>query len=74
MNKHRRGNPNWCSMGSVRENPPVSDWERMRKSLGLTEAEAIKSREMREWATKHRHNRYVPSSALQAWGMETITV
>ena len=73
MNKHRRGNPNWCSANSCKE-VTVSDWERMRMSLGLTEAEAIKSPAMKAWAKDHKFGKFVPEDALEAWGWRIYTV
>ena len=42
----------------------------MVKHLKLLEEEYRNSVPLKEWAKKHKNNKYVPQDLLEAWGIE----
>jgi hypothetical protein len=67
----KRGNPNW-GKPEVNTVPyaGVSSFEDMVKKLRLSPSEYEGSVPLKEWARKNKDQKYVPSSLLQAWGLD----
>jgi len=65
-----RGNPNW---GKPDVNAGAytgpSSFEEIVKTLRLSPGEYQQSAQLRDWVQKHKDQKYVPSSLLQAWKM-----
>ena len=67
----KRGNPNWCKpeMNTL-PYAGVSSFEEMVKKLRLSLTDYEGSIHFKEWARKNKDQKYVPSSLLQAWGLD----
>jgi hypothetical protein len=65
-----RGNSNWGRPDAKLEvyNGP-SSFEEIVKTLRLAPAEYQHSVQLKDWVQKHKDQKYVPSSLLQAWKM-----
>jgi hypothetical protein len=67
----KRGNPNW---GKPEVNsipyPGASSFEEVVKKLSLSPSEYEGSIQLKAWVQKNKDQKYVPSSLLQAWGVE----
>ncbi len=67
----KRGNPNW-GKPEVNTVPHAgaSSFEEVVKKLRLSPSEYEGSIHLKEWARKHKDQKYVPSNLLQAWGLD----
>jgi len=61
-----RGNPNWGKSVAMETGP--SSFEQLVKQLGLSPEQYQGSAVLREWAFKHKHEKYVPQDLLLSWG------
>jgi len=61
-----RGNPNWGKSIAIETGP--SSFEQLVKQLGLKPEQYQESAALREWAFKHKHEKYVPQDLLLFWG------
>jgi len=67
----KRGNPNWGKPElSVIPYTGESSFEEIVKKLRLSPAEYEGSIQLKAWVQKNKDQKYVPSSLLQAWGVE----
>jgi hypothetical protein len=48
----------------------TTSFEEMVGRLKLSEKEYQSSIPLRQWAQKHKNNKYVPQDLLKAWGIE----
>jgi len=69
--KKKRGNPNWGkpelhSTLFVRPN----SFEEVVKKLRLSPTEYESSIQLQDWARNNKDQKYVPSTLLQAWGLD----
>ena len=69
--KKKRGNPNWgnSELHSTLLVQPNS-FEEVVKKLRLSPTECESSIQLQDWARNNKDQKYVPSSLLQAWGVE----
>jgi len=67
----KRGNPNW-GKPEVNTVPyaGVSSFEDVVKKLRLSPTEYESSVQLKDWVRKNKDHKYVPSTLLQAWGLE----
>ena len=67
----KRGNPNW-GKPEVNSIPytGASSFEEVVKKLSLSPPEYEGSIQLKAWVQKNKDQKYVPSSLLQAWGVE----
>jgi len=67
----RRGNPNW---GKPEPNgpaiPTISEFEQVARGFDLQPDQYIGSIQLREWASRNKHSKFIPESLLEAWGFE----
>lgn len=66
--KAKRGNPNWTNPGRINWVPATNSFEERVAILNLAPEEYVNSRELKEWARKHKDQKYVPTELLEAWG------
>ncbi|HEV3037043.1 MAG TPA: hypothetical protein VHA33_04580 [Candidatus Angelobacter sp.] len=66
----QRGNPNWGKPGADVAYTGPSSFEEIVKKLKLSPAEYEHSALLKDWVQKNKDHKYVPSSLLQAWGIE----
>ena len=68
--KKKRGNPNWagrnCTPPSLSSQTP----EEVVKKLRLSPSEYESSIQLQDWARNNKDQKYVPSTLLQAWGLD----
>ena len=66
-----RGNPNW-GKPEVNTVPyaGASSFEEVVKKLRLSPTEYESSTQLKDWVRKNKDHKYVPSTLLQAWGLE----
>lgn len=53
--------------------PPTkspSEFERVARTLGLSEVSYSESRELRQWCEENRNRFYIPEWLLKRWGMK----
>ena len=69
--KKKRGNPNWGKpeLHSALLVQPNS-FEEVVKKLRLSPTEYESSIQLQDWARNNKDQKYVPSTLLQAWGLE----
>ena len=67
----KRGNPNWGKpeLHSALLVQPNS-FEEVVKKLRLSPTEYESSIQLQDWARNNKDQKYVPSTLLQAWGLE----
>ena len=67
----KRGNPNW-GKPEVNTVPyaGASSFEDVVKKLRLSPTEYESSIQLKDWVRKYKDHKYVPSTLLQAWGLE----
>ena len=67
----KRGNPNWGKPEvNIIPYPGESSFEEVVRKLHLSPAEYEGSIQLKAWVQKNKDQKYVPSSLLQAWGVE----
>jgi hypothetical protein len=67
----KRGNPNWGKPElNIIPYTGASSFEEIVRRLRLSPAEYEGSIQLKAWVQKNKDHRYVPSSLLQAWGVE----
>ena len=67
----KRGNPNWGKPElSIIPYTGASSFEELVRKLRLSPAEYEGSIQLKAWVQKNKDQKYVPSSLLQAWGVE----
>ena len=67
----KRGNPNWGKPElNIIPYTGASSFEEIVRRLRLSPAEYEDSIQLKAWVQKNKDHRYVPSSLLQAWGVE----
>ena len=67
----KRGNPNWGKPElNIIPYTGASSFEEVVRKLRLSPAEYEGSIQLKAWVQKNKDHRYVPSSLLQAWGVE----
>ena len=67
----KRGNPNWGKPEvNIIPYTGASSLEDVVRKLRLSPAEYEGSIQLKAWVQKNKDQKYVPSSLLQAWGME----
>lgn len=70
----RRGNPNWTKPQSLNLGPArPSTFEETARQLRLSPDQYLTSDALREWARKHKDEKYVPVDLLEAWGFSVNT-
>jgi len=69
--KKKRGNPNWGKpeLHSALLVQPNS-FEEVVKKLRLSPTEYESSIQLQNWARNNKDQKYVPSTLLQAWGLD----
>jgi hypothetical protein len=69
--KKKRGNPNWGKpeLHSALLVQPNS-FEQVVKKLRLSPTEYESSIQLQDWARNNKDQKYVPSTLLQAWGLD----
>ncbi len=69
--KKKRGNPNWGKpeLHSALLVQPNS-FEEVVKKLRLSPTEYESSIQLQDWARNNKDQKYVPSTLLQAWGLD----
>jgi hypothetical protein len=67
----KRGNPNWGKPEvNIIPYSAASSFEEVVRKLRLSPAEYEGSIQLKAWVQKNKDQKYVPSSLLQAWGVE----
>jgi hypothetical protein len=67
----KRGNPNWGKPElNIIPYTGASSLEEVVRKLRLSPAEYEGWIQLKAWVQKNKDQRYVPSSLLQAWGVE----
>lgn len=65
------GNPSWGKPDiSGMMTAPLTEFERTVLNLNLKPDEYIHSEELREWAERNSHSRYIPELLLNQWGIK----
>jgi hypothetical protein len=71
----KRANPNWGKRElNIIPYTGASSFEEVVRKLRLSPAEYEGSIQLKAWVQKNKDQRYVPSSLLQAWGVEVKEV
>jgi len=66
-----KGNPKWGKPEMLTmATPALTEFERTIRRLNLKPDQYISSEELRDWAVRNSHSRYVPESLLRAWGIK----
>lgn len=67
----RQGNPQFANPAAIE--PPFASqtsFERVVEELGLSPSEYLTSAMLRDWVSRNKDQRYVPSELLKAFGFE----
>jgi hypothetical protein len=70
----RRGNPQFTNPAAIE--PPLvsqSSFERVVEELKLSPSEYVTSPKLRDWVSRNKDQKYVPSELLKALGFEVST-
>jgi len=70
----RRGNPHFTNPAAI--GPPLalqSSFERVVEELQLSPSEYVTSPSLRDWVSRNKNEKYVPSDLLKALGFEVST-
>lgn len=70
----RHGNPKFTNPAAI-EPPLVSEtsFERLVEELKLSPSEYMSSPRLRDWVSRNKNQKYVPSEVLKAFGFEADT-
>ncbi len=65
----QRGNPNWMRPDySVQVVPRLTEFEQLVAELELRPDQYVDSTRLRQWAQRHKNDKFIPESLLKAWG------
>jgi len=70
----RRGNPQFTNPVAI--GPPLpsqSSFERVVEELRLSPSQYVTSPRLRDWVSRNKDQKYVPSELLKAFGFEVST-